>query len=95
MRLPGSEAWVSASGTAELVTGGESKEINAKILKLYLTKEALEDPKIGPGFEAGDDVTIRLKPTAWRSWRAKDLDDQFFGGLLCATPEKWFQPLEG
>jgi PPOX class probable F420-dependent enzyme len=94
-RRPGSESWVSASGPAELIRGERSKTINSKIRKRYLTKEALEDPRIGPAFTAVDDVTIRIAPTQWRSWNAKDIDAQFFGGILSATPEKWFLPLDG
>jgi PPOX class probable F420-dependent enzyme len=94
-RRPGSESWVSASGPAELIRGEGSRTINSRILKRYLTKEALENPRIGPAFSAVDDVTICVTPIQWRSWNAKDIDEQFFGGILGATPEKWFLPLDG
>jgi hypothetical protein len=94
-RRPGSESWVSVSGPAELLKGEASKEINSRILRRYLTKEAIENPKIGPLLAIVDDATIRVKPERWRSWSAKQIDDQYFGGILSATPEKWFLPLDG
>ncbi len=94
VRKPGSERWVSVSGPTEILRGDESKQINADIQKRYLTDEALRDPKVGPTFAAADDVTICIDPKKWRSWSAKDLDAQFFGGILSATPEKWFRPVD-
>jgi hypothetical protein len=85
---------VSASGTAEIIRGERSKEINAKILKRYVTKAALEDPRVGPVFGAAGEVTISLTPHSWQSWELKSLDDQYFGGILGQTPEKWFLPLD-
>ncbi len=93
-RRPGSEGWVSASGPAELIKGEASRMINSRIAGRYLTEAALENPQIGPAFVAVDDATICLKPVRWRSWNAKEIDNQFFGGILGATPEKWFLPLD-
>lgn len=93
-RKLGSEGWVSASGTAEIIRGERSKEINAKIGQRYLTKVGLEDPRIGPAFAASGEVTISLTPHSWRSWDLKSLDDQYFGGILGQTPEKWFLPVD-
>jgi len=90
----GSEMWVSASGTAEIISGERSKEVNAKIHHRYLTKAGLGDPRVGPAMEAASDVTIALKPHSWRSWELKSMDDQYFGGILGRTPEKWFLPLD-
>ncbi len=95
VRKLGSEKWVSASGAAEIIEGEKSKEINAKILHRYLTKAGLQDPRVGPVLEAGDDVTIKITSKIWRQWDLKSLDDQFFGGILGPTPEKWFLPLDG
>jgi PPOX class probable F420-dependent enzyme len=94
-RRPGSESWVSASGPAELLEGEAARSINARILRRYLTSEAIEHPGIGPVFAAADDVTIRVKPTRWRSWSAKALDERHFAGILGATPAKWFLPPDG
>jgi PPOX class probable F420-dependent enzyme len=93
-RDPGRDRWASASGTVEIVTGEESREINARIRQRYLTPDALADERIEPVFAAGDDVTLRLEPTAWRAWSSKDPDAQYFGGILGAEPERWFLALE-
>jgi PPOX class probable F420-dependent enzyme len=89
-RSPGKERWLSASGTAEILTGDEASAINAGIRRRYLTQDAIDDARIEPVFAAADDVTIRLTPTGWRSWAVKDVDDRFFGGILGRTPERWF-----
>jgi PPOX class probable F420-dependent enzyme len=94
IRQPGSESWVYASGRIEILKGDDSREVNSKILRRYLTKEAIEDNRIGPVFAAADDMTICLIPETWRSWSARDLDDHYFGGLLSSAPEKWFRPID-
>lgn len=94
IRKPGSERWMSASGSVEILRGDESREVNARILRRYLTDDAMADPRIGPGFAAVDDITICLKPESWRSGNSKDVDERFFGGLLGSDPEKWFRPVE-
>jgi PPOX class probable F420-dependent enzyme len=88
------EGWVSASGTAEIIRGEPSKEINSKIRQRYLTTAGLEDRRVDPVFAAADDVTICLTPKSWRSWGLKSVDDQYFGGVLRQAPEKWFLPPE-
>ena len=94
VRKPGSEKWVSAVGKTTILGADESRQINLEIHKRYLTPEALQDPRIGPTFAAADDVTISIAPVKWRSWEAKDVDVQFFGGTLTATPERWFLPVD-
>ncbi len=91
VRKPGSERWVCASGQATIVRGARARELNDAILRRYLTPAAIEDPRIGPVFAAVDDVTIELTPTAWQAWDMKAVDDQYFGGILGATPEKWYR----
>jgi nitroimidazol reductase NimA-like FMN-containing flavoprotein (pyridoxamine 5'-phosphate oxidase superfamily) len=95
VRKLGSEKWVYASGSAEIVSGEESKKIQAKILRRYLTNAGLEDSRVGPVMAAGDDIIIEIIPKTWRFWDMKPLDEQFFGGLLSESPEKWFLPLDG
>jgi PPOX class probable F420-dependent enzyme len=94
-REPGRERWVAASGRVEIATGDEAREINARIRRRYLTLDALEDQRIEPVFAAADDVTLQLEPAEWRSWDSKDLDTQYFGGILGAEPERWFLPVNG
>jgi len=93
-RQAGAERWVSATGRADILGGEEAQTVNARIRARYLTEEALGDTRIEPAFAAADDVTIRLAPERWRSWAARDVDEQFFGGILGATPERWFLPVE-
>ena len=94
IRKGGAERWVSASGTATILSGEESRKWNAQILARYLTEAARNDARVGPVFAAADDVTISIEPVKWRSWESRDLDNRFFGGLLSSTPEKWFLPMD-
>ena len=94
IRKAGSERWLSAWGRVEILRGDESRVINSRILRRYLTDEAIADPRIGPGFAAADDITIRLTPGSWRSWSSSDVDQQFFGGVLGSAPERWFRPVK-
>ena len=94
IRKPGSERWVSASGSVEILRDDKSREVNSRILRRYLTDDAMSDSRVGPGFAAVDDITICLKPESWRSGNSKDVDERFFGGLLGSNPEKWFRPLD-
>jgi PPOX class probable F420-dependent enzyme len=94
IRQPGGERWVYASGRVETLIGDDSREANSKILQRYLTEEAIKDSRIGPAFAAADDITLCLVPETWRSWSAKDTDEQFFGGILTSDPERWFRPMQ-
>jgi PPOX class probable F420-dependent enzyme len=78
-REPGRERWVSASGPVEILHDSEAQSINARIRRRYLAPKALDSP-IEEALRASDDVTLRLTPTAWRSWTAPSLD----------SPEQWF-----
>lgn len=86
VRKPGTERGLSAAGTAELVAGQLSQEINRRIHSRYLSAAALSDPKVGPVFAAFDDVTIRLNPDSWFNWDMAALDAMAFGGRLGNTP---------
>jgi PPOX class probable F420-dependent enzyme len=82
-REPGRERWVSASGPVEILREGEAQSINARIRRRYLTPEALDGP-IEAALAESDDVTLRLAPTAWRSWAAPSV----------SSPERWFQAVD-
>ncbi len=82
-REPGRERWVSASGTVEILRDDEAQSINASIRRRYLAPTALDGP-IDAALRASDDVTLRLTPTAWRSWAAPIVD----------SPERWFLPVD-
>jgi general stress protein 26 len=86
VRKAGAERGVHGAGKAELISGEQSKEINRRIHKRYLSTAALADPQIEPVFAAFDDVTIRITPSSWTAWDMAVLDAQAFGGKLSANP---------
>jgi PPOX class probable F420-dependent enzyme len=72
-REPGRERWVSASGMVQILRDDEAQSVNARVRERYLAPEAL-DGEIGATLAASDDVTLKLTPTAWRSWSAPTAD---------------------
>jgi PPOX class probable F420-dependent enzyme len=94
IRDPGKERWVSGTGPVAILRGDDAGSIVTAIHERYLTPEAITDPRTGPGFAAVDDVVLRIEPRHWRSWAAADVDEQFFGGVLSASPERWFRKLD-
>jgi PPOX class probable F420-dependent enzyme len=82
-REPGRERWVSGSGPVEILREDEAQSLNARIRRRYLAPRALDGP-IEAALAASDDVTLRLEPTAWRSWVADTGD----------SPERWFLPVD-
>ena len=86
LRKPGTERGVTAAGRVEVISGGQSREINLRIHSRYLSAGALSDPHVGPAFASFDDVTIRLTPVSWTTWDMAVLDAQALGGRLGATP---------
>jgi hypothetical protein len=86
IRIPGAERGVNAMGTAVLITGDRSREMNHRIHARYMSAAAMADPKIGPVFASFDDVTIEINPHSWTPWDLKMLDAQAFGGRLGGTP---------
>jgi PPOX class probable F420-dependent enzyme len=82
-RKPGHDRWVSASGPVEILREDEAQSVNARIRRRYLTPKGLDGP-IEAALRESDDVTLRLTPTAWRSWVAPNVD----------SPEQSFLSLE-
>ena len=68
--------WVSATGTAELIRGQRSREINARLYRRSWTEADLET--VGPLLEQTEDVTIAITPRRWRAW---DIHSTFFVAL--------------
>jgi nitroimidazol reductase NimA-like FMN-containing flavoprotein (pyridoxamine 5'-phosphate oxidase superfamily) len=81
-RRPGAERAVVGMGHAEIITGAESRELNLRILRRYLSEAALADPLVRQRFEAIDDVTLRLTPTSWYQWDMRELGEAVFEGAL-------------
>ena len=59
------EAGVTACGHAEIISGEAATIIVRRIHEKYMTQDALEDPLIGPAFDAIDDIAVRIQPTRW------------------------------
>ena len=83
--------WVSATGTAELIRGERSREINARLYRRSWTDAGLE--MVGPLLEQNEDVTIAITPRRWSAW---DIQSTFFAALQDAGipldgAENWFQ----
>lgn len=93
-RKPGSERGVSASGTAEIMTGERARAVNLCIHSRYMSGVAVADPRVGGVFASLDDVAIKLEPDSWISWDMAALDGQVFGGLIGGTPG-YLLPLDG
>jgi len=85
-RRAGAERGVTIICKAEVVSGSESREINHRLHRRYLSPAALSDPEVGPVFASFDDVTLRLTPDRWFSWDMAALDAQVLGGKLGGTP---------
>src|SRR6266568_1367881 len=85
-RKPGTERGVTATAKAELISGGQSREINRRIHSRYMSPAAISDPHVGTVLASFDDVTIRLTPVSWTTWDMSLLDAQAFGGRLGGTP---------
>lgn len=81
-RKPASERGLAAAGTAEIITGQVSKELNLRIHRRYMSEKALADARVGPIMAGFDDVTIQLNPVRWHAWDMAALDDAAFGGTM-------------
>lgn len=93
-RIQGEEKSISASGTVEIITGDESREINKKIVKRYITEEGVNDETVGPVFEVAGEEVICLTPVSWNTYELKSVDDAYFGGILRKDPDKWFNTID-
>lgn len=93
-RKQGDEQWLSVSGNAEIISGKKSDEIHYKIVNRYITEAGMEEAGVGGVFLAAADLTISIEPDSLRSWELKELDEQYFGGILGQTPDKWFHQID-
>jgi PPOX class probable F420-dependent enzyme len=91
--------WVSAVGTAELIRGQRSREINRRLYSLWMTPEGVA--VVGHLLQEGmpseqgtyvEDVTIEITPTRWSAW---DMTSQFLvplrqAGVPLDDLGRWF-----
>jgi general stress protein 26 len=75
---------ITAIGSATVITGTRSRELNQKIYQKYLSEKALQDVSVMSVFESGDDATIRLEPESWVSWDLRSMYTEVFHGKLSA-----------
>lgn len=85
-RDPAASRGISIAGATQLLTGEVSREWNAKIHRKYLSDAAVADTRVGPVFEAMEDITIRITPMSVITWDLRELDRQALGGALQNNP---------
>jgi nitroimidazol reductase NimA-like FMN-containing flavoprotein (pyridoxamine 5'-phosphate oxidase superfamily) len=82
VRKPATERGVVALCGADVISGENSREINARIHRRYMSEAALADPRAGGTMATMDDITLKLTPTGWYGWDMRVLDEAFFGGAM-------------
>ncbi|HVP52482.1 MAG TPA: pyridoxamine 5'-phosphate oxidase family protein [Terriglobales bacterium] len=82
IRKPGLERGLVAMCATEVIAGEESRAINVRIHRRYMSDAALADPRAGGTMAAMDDISLRLTPTCWYAWDMRILDDTLFGGAM-------------
>lgn len=92
-RDPAASFGVTVMGTAQILKGDASRELNSRIHHKYLSDAAIADPKVGAVFAAWDDVTVQVTPASVIAWDMRVADRQFFGGAFEANPA-YMLPLE-
>jgi hypothetical protein len=68
----------AATGLVTVVRGAEARDLNERVWAKYLAARGLDDPRVGGAIRGHDDVTLLLRPDAWRTW-GTDVD---FGGAF-------------
>ena len=92
-RDPSASFGATIAGHATILSGESSQKWNAAIHKKYLSQSALLDPRVGPVFQAWDDVTIQVTPVSVIAWDMRVADQQAFGGAMRDNPA-YLLPLE-
>ena len=84
-------AWVSATGSAELLHGSVAREINHRLERLWITDEGFD--AIGPLVAQAEDVTIAVTPQRWRAWdfRTGFLAPLADAGIPLDDAPRWFR----
>jgi PPOX class probable F420-dependent enzyme len=62
----GTAEWVSATGTAQVLTGQRSLPVNDRLRRRYMTVAGLQ--ALGPVLERAENVTIAITPHRWNAW---------------------------
>lgn len=85
-RDPAASFGVTLTGTAQILTGDDSKAKNAQVHRKYLSPAALADPRVGPVFAGWDDITVQITPTSVITWDMREADRQVFGSAFERNP---------
>jgi PPOX class probable F420-dependent enzyme len=82
--------WVSAVGTAALVTGPESRLLNHRLYALWMTAEGLD--VVGGLMHEVEDVTIVITPHRWLawSWESNVVPELSAAGVAMGDPSRFF-----
>ena len=83
--------WVSGTGPARLVSGPESRALNERIYRTWMTEEGVA--VVGRALAEIEDVTIVVTPARWRAW---DMAATFVpylvdAGVAMDEPGRWFR----
>jgi Pyridoxamine 5'-phosphate oxidase len=83
--------WVSAVGTAELITGPESRRLNHRLYARWMTAEGLD--VVGGWLHAWEDVTVVVTPHRWLSWSwvSDVVPELSAAGVAMDDPARWFR----
>ena len=85
-RDPAASYGITLAGSAQILTGDISRKSNMEIHRKYLSEDARADARVGPVFAAWDDVTIQVAPVSIIAWDMRQVDRQFFEGVLEKNP---------
>ena len=82
--------WVSAVGTAEFLTGPESRSLNHRLYRLWMTDEGLN--VVGSLLHEVEDVTIVITPHHWLTWafESEVVPELSAAGIPMNDPARWF-----
>jgi len=92
-RDPAASRGITIAGTGQILVGDSSRKRNADVHRKYMSSAALADSRVGPVFDAFDDVTIQITPASVISWDMRVIDQQFLGGTIEKNPT-YLLPLE-
>jgi hypothetical protein len=81
---------VSAVGTAELLTGPESRRLDHRVHGLWMTAEGLD--VVGGLMHEVEDVTVVVTPQRWLAWSLESdvVPEPSAAGIPMDDPSRWF-----
>jgi general stress protein 26 len=92
-RDPAASFGATIIGSAQIVTGESSRQLNATVHRKYLSQAALADPRVGPVFAEWDDITVKITPESVITWDMRVIDKQVLRGAFSENP-KYLMPVQ-